>query len=190
MDWLDLPAVQGTLKSLLQHHISKASILRHSAFFTVRLSSERQRLSTEIEQLTRKHEISAAEMTSLTADHDEAEAKNRTAAENLKAKTEEYDKIASDTSGFNKIIDEGNDRLFALHSEAAAKKSEAKSLENYRETLTERQKEIEKEKQNLSDQLKDEDARLRSFDESLQQARPPCPSQTPGVHSNSRPSSR
>ena len=38
MDWLDLLAVQGTLKSLLQHHSSKASILRHPAFFTVRLS--------------------------------------------------------------------------------------------------------------------------------------------------------
>ena len=35
MDWLDLFAVQGTLKSLLQHHSSKASILWHSAFFTV-----------------------------------------------------------------------------------------------------------------------------------------------------------
>ena len=34
MDWLDLLAVQGTLKSLLQHHSSKASILQHSAFFT------------------------------------------------------------------------------------------------------------------------------------------------------------
>ena len=38
MDWLDLLAVRGTLKSLLQHHSSKASILRHSAFFTVQLS--------------------------------------------------------------------------------------------------------------------------------------------------------
>ena len=38
MDWLDLLAVQGTLKSLLQHHSSKASILRHSAFFPVQLS--------------------------------------------------------------------------------------------------------------------------------------------------------
>ena len=38
MDWLDLLAVQGTLKSLLQHHISKASILRRSASFTVQLS--------------------------------------------------------------------------------------------------------------------------------------------------------
>ena len=37
MDWLDLFAVQGTLKSLLQHHSSKASILRRSAFFTVQL---------------------------------------------------------------------------------------------------------------------------------------------------------
>ena len=38
MDWLDLLAVQGTLKSLLQHHSSKASILRCSAFFTAQLS--------------------------------------------------------------------------------------------------------------------------------------------------------
>ena len=38
MDWLDLLAVQGTLKSLLQHHSSKASVLRCSAFFTVQLS--------------------------------------------------------------------------------------------------------------------------------------------------------
>ena len=38
MDWPDLLAVQGTLNSLLQHHSSKASILRHSAFFTVQLS--------------------------------------------------------------------------------------------------------------------------------------------------------
>ena len=37
-DWLDLPAVQGTLKSLLQHHSSKTSILQHSSFFTVQLS--------------------------------------------------------------------------------------------------------------------------------------------------------
>ena len=38
MDWLDLLALQETLKSLFQHHSSKASILRHSAFFTVQLS--------------------------------------------------------------------------------------------------------------------------------------------------------
>ena len=38
MDWLDFLAAQGTLKSLLQHHSSKASILQHSTFFTVQLS--------------------------------------------------------------------------------------------------------------------------------------------------------
>ena len=38
IDWFDLLAVQGTLKSLLQHHSSKASVLRHSAFFMVQLS--------------------------------------------------------------------------------------------------------------------------------------------------------
>ena len=39
IDWFDLLAIQGTLKSLLQHHISKASILRRSAFFIVQLST-------------------------------------------------------------------------------------------------------------------------------------------------------
>ena len=38
IDWFDLLAVQGTLKSLLQHHSSKASVLRHSAFFIIQLS--------------------------------------------------------------------------------------------------------------------------------------------------------
>ena len=38
LDWLNLLAVQGTVKSLLQHHSSKVSILQHSAFFTVQLS--------------------------------------------------------------------------------------------------------------------------------------------------------
>ena len=38
MDWLDLLAVQGTIKGLLQHHSSKASVLRHSAFFIVQIS--------------------------------------------------------------------------------------------------------------------------------------------------------
>ena len=38
MDWLDLLAVEGTLRSLVQHHSSKASILQHSAFFIVQLS--------------------------------------------------------------------------------------------------------------------------------------------------------
>ena len=50
MHWLDLLAVQGTLKSLLQHHSSKASILRHSAFFIVQLSLFFSRKNTRIQQ--------------------------------------------------------------------------------------------------------------------------------------------
>ena len=53
MDWLDLLAVQGTLKSLLQHHSSKASIIRCSAFFTVQLSHPYM-TSGEIIALTRQ----------------------------------------------------------------------------------------------------------------------------------------
>ena len=55
MDWLDLLAVQGTLKSLLQHHSSKASILRCSAFFTVQLSHPHMTTGKTI-ALTRRRE--------------------------------------------------------------------------------------------------------------------------------------
>ena len=51
MDWLDLLAVQGTLQSLLQHHSSKASILRPSAFFTVQLSHPYMTTGKTIEEL-------------------------------------------------------------------------------------------------------------------------------------------
>ena len=53
MDWLDLLAVQGTLKSLLQHHCSKASVLQHSDFFTVQLSHP-YRTTEKIIALTRQ----------------------------------------------------------------------------------------------------------------------------------------
>ena len=53
MDWLDLLAVQGTLKSLLQHHSSKASILQLSAFFTVQLSHPNMTIGKTI-ALTRR----------------------------------------------------------------------------------------------------------------------------------------
>ena len=49
-DWLDLLAVQGTLKSLLQHHSSKASILRFSAFFMVQLSHPYKTIGKTIKQ--------------------------------------------------------------------------------------------------------------------------------------------
>ena len=54
MDWLDLLAGQGTLKSLLQHHSSKASILRHSTFFTVQLSHPYMTTTGKTIALTRR----------------------------------------------------------------------------------------------------------------------------------------
>ena len=54
MDWLDLLAVQETLKSLLQHYSSKASILRHSAFFTVQLSHPYMTTGKTIEHWKKK----------------------------------------------------------------------------------------------------------------------------------------
>ena len=51
IDWLDLLTVEGTLKSLLQHHSSKASILQHSAFFTVQLSHPYMHTEIQISSL-------------------------------------------------------------------------------------------------------------------------------------------
>ena len=59
MDWLDLPAVQGTLKSLLQHHSSKASVLRCSAFFTVQLSHPYMTTGKTIALTRRSHHFMA-----------------------------------------------------------------------------------------------------------------------------------
>ena len=59
MDWLDLLAVQGTLKSLLQHHSSKTSVLRHPAFFTVQLSHQYMTTGKTI-VLTRRTFVSRA----------------------------------------------------------------------------------------------------------------------------------
>ena len=57
MDWLDLLAVQGTLKSLLQHHSSKASILQHSAFFMVQLSHPYMTTGKTIDKLEQKKKV-------------------------------------------------------------------------------------------------------------------------------------
>ena len=54
MDWLDPLAVQGTLQSLLQHHSSKASVLQHSAFFTVQLSHPSHMTTGKTTALTRR----------------------------------------------------------------------------------------------------------------------------------------
>ena len=54
IDWLDLLAVRGTLKSLLQHHSSNASILQHSAFFMVQLSHPYMTTGKTIHDLTRR----------------------------------------------------------------------------------------------------------------------------------------
>ena len=58
MDWLDLLAVPGTLKSLLQQHSSKASILRHSAFFMDQLSHPYMTLCIKTKALTRRTFVS------------------------------------------------------------------------------------------------------------------------------------
>ena len=65
MDWLDLLAVQGSLKSLLQHHSSKASILRCSAFFTVQLSHPYMTTGKTI-ALTRRADLTYMQSTSYT----------------------------------------------------------------------------------------------------------------------------
>ena len=120
MDWLDLLAVQGTLKSLLQHDSSKASILQRSAFFTVQLSHPYMTIGKTM-ALTRWTFVG---------------------------------KIMSLL--FNMLS-----RLFITFLQGVSSVQFSCSV--------------------VSDSLRPHESR---------HARPPCPSPTPGVHSNSRPSSR
>ena len=61
MDWLDLLAVQGTLKSLLQHHSSKASILQHLAFFIVQIWGQEEKVTIEDEMAGWHHWLNGRE---------------------------------------------------------------------------------------------------------------------------------
>ena len=63
MDWLDLLAVQGTLKSLLQHHNSKAMILQPSAFFVVQLSRSKLRKGKYLNTMTSKQYLKMLSIT-------------------------------------------------------------------------------------------------------------------------------
>ena len=63
MDWLDLLAVQGTLKSLLQHHNSKATILQPSAFFVVQLSRSKLRKGKYLNTMTSKQYLKMLSIT-------------------------------------------------------------------------------------------------------------------------------
>ena len=74
MDWLDLLAIQGTLKSLLRHHSSKASILQHSVFFVVQLSHPHMTTGKDI-ALTRQNfvcKVMSVPLEGLIASHTEA----------------------------------------------------------------------------------------------------------------------
>ena len=59
IDWFDLLDVQGTLKSLTQHHSLKASVLQHSAFFMVQLSHPYMTIGKTIADLSRQSDVSA-----------------------------------------------------------------------------------------------------------------------------------
>ena len=79
MDWLDLLALQGTLKSLLQHHSSKASILQHSAFFRVQLSYPHM-TTGKTKALTRR--IFVGKVMSLTNNDGQSRADNMNVLQN------------------------------------------------------------------------------------------------------------
>ena len=160
MDWLDLLAVQGTLKSLLQHHSSKASIIRCSAFFTVQLSHPYM-TTGKIIALTRWTFV--GKVMSLLLSKRRSEGQWR---------SESNDSLTADS--FLLILNPGS------------------------KYITQDKKGMRKHRRELAVQrwLFGKDLAKFSFSvvcnslppHGLQHTRLPCPSQTPGVHSNSRPS--
>ena len=72
MDWLDLPAIQGTLKHLLQHHSSKPSILQCSAFFIVQLSHAYMTTGKIASLVLLKEKIGFLDISSVQSDYTKA----------------------------------------------------------------------------------------------------------------------
>ena len=134
------------------------------------IERDEKRINDEITELKGKEKDSADEIEKLRAEHDEILAKTHDAENDLQEKIFEYNQLTSDTSGFADTIDQGNDRMFNLHSEAESKKSEAKSIESYRSTLEKRQKQLKEETGTASKNIDTINTQLRDAEAEFKDA--------------------
>ena len=136
-----------------------------SAFNAERLeniAADKKRTEDEIASLAEGIKTAEAEKTAKEEEKAGLSSGIEEAENEKKRRQEEYDKLTSASEGTNKFVDEGNDRLVELHSEAASKKSEAKSIDTYRVTLEDRRKILTEENAALGREIKAYGDRLKA----------------------------
>ena len=148
-------------------------ITRDSKINEERLSSidkDEARINGEITELRDKLAVSSDDMEKMRGEHEEILAGCHGAENDLQEKIFEYNQLSSESTGYADTIDNGNDKLFKLHSDAASKKSEAASIESYKTTLERRQKSLTEETDDISKNLTNYNEQLREAENELRNA--------------------
>ncbi len=128
------------------------------------LDKDEKRLNSEITELNSKIEDSNKEVDRLTTEKEDHTSRLHEAENILEERVYAYNHVTSESSKFAAVIDEGNDKLFKLHSKASASKSEAKSIESYKTTMEKRRIQLERDMEQLSSELLDANSNLREVE--------------------------
>lgn len=107
------------------------------------IDKNEQRINEECEDLEFRISELGKEIEEIQADIKNAERQTRDAEKSLSAEIEKYKDIVGESAKLSLLVDEGNNRIFELNSEAVSKRGEAKSYENYAETLRDRREQLE-----------------------------------------------
>jgi chromosome segregation protein len=154
-------------EKLLKNIEAVNSLTRDSRINEERMATfdrDEERLNTELDDLNRKIELASQEVSKLSGDREEVLAGSHEADNVLEEKIYAYNQIVGESSSYTKTIDEGNDKLFELHSKAASSKSEAKSIESYKNTMEKRQLQLNDELNQLNKSLGETDNQVRQVE--------------------------
>jgi chromosome segregation protein len=154
-------------EKLLKNIETINSLTRDSQVNQEKLASfdrDEERLNSEMDELNKKIELTSQEVARLTTSREEVVAGSHEADNVLEEKIFAYNQIAGESTSYTRTIDDGNDKLFELHSKAASAKSEAKSIESYKTTMEKRQNQLNDELNSLKRNLTATDDQIRRED--------------------------
>ena len=134
------------------------------------IAADKQRNRDQLAALEIRIEAAEKEMGSLKDARGDLSARHHELNNDLEEKKRDYQRISRGSDESRKIIDEGNDRLYHLHSEAAAKKSEAESIESYSSSLEKRKRQLRSDSEAAESQKKVYEQKLRELENRMKTA--------------------
>ena len=135
------------------------------------LDREETRLNEEIEELNRRLEKGQEELGGLKDQLEEVRRASHEAENKLSECVYKYDQIGKYSNRYDEMMDDNNERIISLNSEAASKRSEARSIENYKQTMTQRQRQLVIENEELDKSIRNQKEALKDSEHKLKDAR-------------------